>query len=109
MRVMKVRENPENLPLMTVKSGTGSLCIAIQLTQENAEAVARWCNGRLVETRYPVQQSLFGDIPKYQGMKLDGLGYDWASIGDFIVTYQEHGRYFYVYTPNTFRAMFQEV
>lgn len=103
-----MRDNPENLPFVTVRSGTGAECISIQVTQENAEAVARWCDGDLIKTNFG-QQSLFGDIPMYRGIKLDGLGFDWAAIGDFIVTYKEHGRYFYVYNPTTFHSMFSEV
>lgn len=104
-----MRENPENLPIMTVKSGTGALCKAIRLTEDNAEAVARWCNGLLLEFKYPVQESLFGDMPKYRALRLDGPWFHMVSIGDYIVTYQEYGRYFYTYPPEAFQTMFQEV
>jgi hypothetical protein len=96
-----------NLPLIHVKSGTGADCYAIQLSQENATKVAEWCSGELVKSRHKNQK--LNDAWPYVGVRLTGIGYDFAPIGYFILSYKHSSRWFYVYSPHAFRTMFQEV
>lgn len=87
----------------TVTSSWGVKAEAVQVTLENAEEVAKWVNGEVVNISTTIREVPFA----FHAVKIPvEVGISWAYIGDFIVRWPDNSHHFGVYPTKIFSEMF---